>query len=364
MIKLLTTIFKKLTGNLRKRESPIIPGENADNNHEKIKDKEVDKKRKSKGKNQTTPISTSKKSLYPISPQKMKLISLAGDIGLDPDNTESAFMARQLVQATLPHKNPGNVPDWSRKNGDLTLTIRPGWNTKNKTSIGYPYGTLPRLLLFWIITEAVRTKNPCIELGESLSSFMKKLGLDSSRGGKRSDAKRLKEQMIRLFRSTISFEQSSNGRDSWLDMQIAPKGALCWDERYADQDTQWENYIQLSDDFFKAVTSAPVPIDIRALKGLRNSSLALDLYSWATYTTYQAQKNKRSRYISWDNLHKQFGAEYSDIKDFSKKAWSSLLKVNAVYPNLKIKRIRGGVEVFPSQTAISSTEKKKNRLQK
>ena len=48
----------------------------------------------------------------------MKLISIAGEIRLDPDKTESAFMARQLVQATLPHKNPGNVPGMvSKKRG-------------------------------------------------------------------------------------------------------------------------------------------------------------------------------------------------------------------------------------------------------
>lgn len=120
---------------------------------------------------------------------------------------------------------------------------------KNK-SIGYPYGTLPRLLLFWIVTEAIRTNSSRIELGNSLNNFMEKLGLDTSRGGKRSDAKRIKEQMMRLFRATISFEHSSNnGRDSWIDMQVAPKGMLCWDERYPDQQALWESYIQLGEDF-------------------------------------------------------------------------------------------------------------------
>ena len=68
-----------------------------------------------------------------ISSQKMKLINAAGEIQLDPDKIKAAFMARQLVQATLPHRNPGDdVPAWSRKNGSLTLTIRPGWDNKKK----------------------------------------------------------------------------------------------------------------------------------------------------------------------------------------------------------------------------------------
>lgn len=298
-----------------------------------------------------------------ISSQKMKIINTAGDIRLDPDKINAAFMARQLVQATLPHRNPGDdVPAWSRKNGSLTLTIRPGWDNKKKKTRGYPYGTLPRLLLFWIITEVVRTNSPRIELGKSLSTFMKKLGLDSSRGGKRSDAQRLQEQMIRLFQSIISFEQVFDGKMAWLNMQVAPKGILWWDKKRPKQDSLWESWIQLGDDFFKAITSAPVPVDIRALKALKNSALALDLYAWATYTAYQTQQTGRSRCVSWQLLHEQFGAEYSTIKDFSRKAWNSLLKVNEVYPELNFERIRGGIEVLPSKPAITVKSKKTKKI--
>jgi hypothetical protein len=271
-------------------------------------------------------------------------------------------MARQLVQATLPHKNPGDVPSWSRKNGNLTLTLRSGWNVKEDKMIGYPYGTLPRLLLFWIITEAIRTNSPRIELGKSLNQFIKKLGLDKSRGGKRSDAKRLKDQMMRLFRSTISFDQSSNnGRDSWIDMQVAPKGMLCWDERYPGKEALWESNIQLGEDFFNAIRASPVPVDVRALKGLKNSAIALDLYSWVTYTAYQTQKTGRSRCVSWQLLHEQFGAEYRDVNNFAKKAWGALLKIQEVYPALDVERIRGGLKVLPSKPAITVKPKKKKR---
>lgn len=63
---------------------------------------------------------------------------------------DAAFLARELVQATLPHKNPGDVPLWKRTNGNLTLAIQPGMNIKTGKSYGYPYGSIPRLLLFWI----------------------------------------------------------------------------------------------------------------------------------------------------------------------------------------------------------------------
>ena len=98
-------------------------------------------------------------------------------------------MARQLVQCTLPHTDPGNVPLWKRSCGEMTLAIQPGIDIDTEKSIGYPYGTVPRLLLFWIITEAVQTKNRRIVLGRSLAEFMRALGFNPNGGGKRSDHK-------------------------------------------------------------------------------------------------------------------------------------------------------------------------------
>jgi len=137
-----------------------------------------------------------------------KLITASIAIRENPDAVERAFMARQLVQCTLPHSNPGNVALWSRRNGNSLLTLQPG--SKGGKLLGYPYGVLPRLLLFWLVTEAVREKRRRICLGKSLSQFMRQLGLDPGRGGKRSDATRLKNQMDRLFRARISFERVAN----------------------------------------------------------------------------------------------------------------------------------------------------------
>lgn len=359
MRKFLKSLLERLTEKLKKNQShvPILEHEKA-YNESQPKSKKIPKKRKQKEKKDIETAISIKQALPSISSQKMKLISVAGDIRLDPDKTESAFMARQLVQATLPHKNPGNVPAWSRKNGDLTLTIRPGWEEKKEKLIGYPYGTIPRLLLFWITTEAIRTNSPRIELGNSLSKFMEELGLEPKGTGKRSDSKRLKEQMIRLSRSTISFSQSSAKSYAWLDMQVAPKGMVWWNEKQPNQRTLWQNWIQLGEDFFKAITSSPVPADMRILKALKRSPLALDLYVWATYTAYQTQQNGQSRSVSWELLHEQFGAEYKDTYEFSRKAWNALLKIQMVYPELGIERVRGGIKVLPSKPSIAIKPKR------
>ena len=292
--------------------------------------------------------------MKPITHHHLKLLDAAEAIRLDPDKTEAAFMARQLVQATLPHKNPGDVPLWKRTNGNLTLGIQPGMNVITGKSYGYPYGTIPRLLLFWITTEAVKTKNRRLELGNSLSFFMRQLGLSTATGrGKRGDAKRLRDQMERLFRARISFDQSTPGKKAWVDMQVAPEGVLWWDEKQPDQTTLWDSWIQLGEKFFEAITAAPVPVDMRALKALKRSPLALDLYAWATYTAFQTQRTGQSRSVSWELLHDQMGGEYDDIKEFGRKARLSLRKVQAVYPDLGLAFEKGGVRVLPCNPAVT-----------
>jgi hypothetical protein len=273
---------------------------------------------------------------------------------------DAAFMARQLVQATLPHTNPGNVPLWKRTNGNLTLAIQPGVNIGTGKSYGYPYGIIPRLLLFWLTTEAVRTKSRRIELGHSLNKFMTDLGLNpATGGGPRSDARRLRGQMERLFRARISFEATleREGRtgEARRDMLVARQTMLWWDHKNPQQDALWGSWVELGEDFYEAVTAAPVPVDMRALNALKRSPLALDLYAWLTYEAWRAHNANKPRFVSWELLHAQFGAEYAEVRNFRLKVKAAMVKIKQVYPGLVLGKKRGGIEVLPgSLTAIQS----------
>ena len=84
-----------------------------------------------------------------VQPSHLQLIEAAQAIREKPasDSDDIAFLARQLVQATLPHAAPlGTPPEWARTNGNLTLAIRPGYKTDQRTGkrvcIGYPFGTM------------------------------------------------------------------------------------------------------------------------------------------------------------------------------------------------------------------------------
>ena len=92
----------------------------------------------------------------PIAPTRAqsKIITAAEQIYMDPpDSQELAFLARELVQCTLPHSDPGQVPFWARTNGNMTLSIVSGFDPVKTRLVGYPYGSIPRLIMFWVTTQ-------------------------------------------------------------------------------------------------------------------------------------------------------------------------------------------------------------------
>ena len=94
--------------------------------------------------------------------------------------------------------NPGNRHQYKRVNGPYTLYINAVGGCK------LPFGNLPRLLLAWLCSEAVRTQSRVLVLGASLAEFMRKLGMQNDSGSPRGDRTRLRNQMDRLFSATVS----------------------------------------------------------------------------------------------------------------------------------------------------------------
>jgi len=295
------------------------------------------------------------------SPAAGRIIEASADIRENPNpcDEEKSFLTKYLVQVTLPHRNPGKVPAFRRTNGNLTLTVQPGLSDTLEPL--YPYGTVPRLLMYWITREALRQKSRKLELGDSVNGFLRDLGMSvATGGGRRSDARRLRDQMERLFRARISIDvkngNENRGGHAWHDMQVAPKGVTWWDHKQPDQGCLFESWIELGEDFYEAILADPVPVDMRALAALKRSPLALDLYAWATYQTFIVTRNGKGRKVPWRGLQAQLGADYSDHDNFRKKSIEALKKIKLVFPGLNIVESSGGFWINPSRPAILPKE--------
>jgi hypothetical protein len=255
------------------------------------------------------------------------------------------YMARVMVQATMPHKStPG--AEFRRSNGILTLTIL------SPSDVGLPYGTYPRLLLAWITSEAVKTKSPELVLGPTLSNFMSQLGLLST-GGRWGTIGRLKDQMQRLFSSTISARMEAPTETLGMRMGVAVKYRLWWDPKSPEQAALWLSTVSLSHDFYREIIDRPVPIDMRAFQVLKKSPLALDIYCWLTYRlSYMKTKTE----IPWPALRAQFGAGYPETPqgqwDFKHNFLKQLRSVLVVYPEAKVSEGDTGLLLKPSKPHI------------
>ena len=248
------------------------------------------------------------------------------------------FMARAMVQATLPHRKvEGN--DFTRVNGAFTLSLQ------SPSRIGLPYGSIPRLLLAWVTTEAVKTKERELELGDSMSAFMAELGM--SRQG--SNITSLKNQTRRLFNATVSatYQEGRNTQD--IGYRLADKTVLWWHSKDPEQAGLWKSSVTLSEAFFNEIIDRPVPIDMRAIKALKQSPLALDIYATLTY---RMSYLKAPTVIPWSALAFQLGSDYSRLRAFKEAFIGELRKVMLVYSGVRVEVQDDGLKIIPSLTHI------------
>lgn len=276
------------------------------------------------------------------------------------------FMARAFVQAAMPYKNP-KTDVYTRQNGDFKLRIVAGYDG------GIPYGVYPRLLMSWITTEAVRTKSPDLVLGDSLADFLRDVLEIRDSGGARGSRTLVTEQMRRLFGSavTATYTGSAKAPDgtekrkfSLKNIQIADtysedEGDLddaLWDPQKREEAGAWRSSLRLTQPFFEECINSPIPIDRRAYKALRTSSMAMDIYTWITY---RMSYLKQRAHIRWEALMMQFGSGFGggvitqqSLRDFRKAFLHSMRMVMVVYSALKIEVDETGVILVPSAPHI------------
>ena len=292
-----------------------------------------------------------------ISPRQRELLDAATAIEMEDAREVGAvgYAARLWAQLSLPYKEPpGDVRLWVRRNGSLTLRVIPGMvGDSDNPSAAYPYGILPRYILTFLSTEAVRTQSPVVQLGSSLNDFMRKLGMAST-GGKNGTVTRLKDQMRRLLTSSMYVEDSRQDDSRWgiagAHFSVASGYQLWYDNNDHAGDTPlWGSTITLGDAFYESIVSSPVPVDTRALAALAGSPLKVDLLIWLGHRLSYVRK---TQLVPWLSMSNQFGSDYARLRDFKAVIIRQLGDVLAVYPGANVQITNDGLLLSPSRTAI------------
>jgi len=266
---------------------------------------------------------------------------------------KTGFSAREMILLNLPHSDQKEAPVWERKNGNLSLIVQGGYaknpNTNELEYVGIPYGATARLLIFYLMSEAVLTKSPEISLGRSFDAFLETIGA-SKTGGKKSGAAAVLRQLQRLATANFSVQNAETSEEMSLfavkNARFIDNMELWFSNKKKDQPMIFESRLKISQDLFESLKKAAVPLDWEIVVQLRKSPLALDLYALLSYESARAQKTERGRFIPWAALTEQMGSEYGTVKNFSQKAKRELAKIKSIYKGLSLGKRQGGIEIM------------------
>jgi len=253
-----------------------------------------------------------------------------------------------LIQCSFPHADPGESHSFTRRNGWLELTLG---TTRPET--GLPYGVPARLLTIYAASEAVRTKSPEIYLGHSVHDFLRRLDVPITRG-ERGSLRVYANQLLKLIHCTLTIDENIRDASGRTGLHIrqalfAEEARLWWDD--ASGVGQGSSLV-LSSVLFHSILERSAPLSTAAIRQLRKSPMDLDVYAWLAHRLYRLNKPST---VTWAQLSEQFGHGYAELRKFRRFFIDSLKRVQAVYPEAKLRVGDVGVILLPSRPHLAPT---------
>jgi hypothetical protein len=279
--------------------------------------------------------------------QQRLLVDIAAEVLADESQNIGISYAGFCL-TSLPHKRLPSDEAWTKKGHRVTLMVEPGrMISKRKTILyGVPYGARARMILLFLQTQAVRTRNREIELGRSMSAWMERMGI--AWGGE--TAKAIREQAARISACSLKFFWEDDAADGWAAGRIVNSGLQFNQTIDGNQGSFWEDRVVLDEAFYKALQEHPVPLQEAAIKELRDRSMSLDIYVWLAWRLHSLSRRTP---ISWAAIHGQFGSGYAKLFHFKPRFVEALAAALAAYPQAQVEIEERGVVLHPSRPPVS-----------
>jgi hypothetical protein len=261
------------------------------------------------------------------------------------ESKDIKYLHTVLAQCGLPYRQPTrDLRDYIKPNGNVTLVMTAGYledpHTRQLVLQGLPYGAKPRLLLIHLCTQAVLTKSHVIDVGDSMSAFMRDLGLSVS-GGKTGSIGQFKEQLNRLAAARMQLLFHDADKTSLRNPSPPIERYDLWFPKSPDQRVLWDSTATLSRPFFDNLIQNAVPLDSRAIRELQQSPMALDMYTWLAQRLFRIPNHKPVP-ISWFALQRQFGPEHRSKYKFRDDFKEALDKIKNVYKGARVELTHNG----------------------
>ena len=250
--------------------------------------------------------------------------------------------------AGLPHREHPVGEDWLIATDYAQLLVRPGVRVRDdgtREPLSVPSGTIARLLLIDLQSEALETGSRDIELGANPNVLISRLGL--SRGGPVS--RKIVDHLERLCRCSLDFKFGNDKRALFINERIVEAFEL---SQTADPRTKRAapmiERLRLSEPFFNELRRHPIPVDRAAIRDIQSSPRAIDIYLWLAFRLPALQAEAS---ISWSALWRQFGRERL-LRTFRAEFKEPLGLALAAYKAARVQVGDRGLVLMPSSAPI------------
>jgi hypothetical protein len=266
-----------------------------------------------------------------------RVAKLAGQFLAD-ERVDPIYTHPGLCLTVLPHREIPIGKVWERQTGYASLLVHPLQGHDGRMR-GVPFGAKARLILLYLMTEAVKTRSRQVELGRSMRAWLKAMGV--AIGG--NNYSTVADQADRIEHCLLSVQLSGH------DGEFALRDSIIRGSFRPFEDRSTEHAVELSEGFFQTILRRPVPIAEGAVRLLANTSMPLDLYLWLAYRLHVLEAPTR---VSWQALHRQFGACTRQLKHFKPRFQRDIKLALAVYPEARVELADTGLVLHPSPSPV------------
>jgi hypothetical protein len=290
-----------------------------------------------------------RKAMKPLARRREIVREVISNEQLTPDALR--YTHSVLALCGLPYRRLAEgVTEYERTNGKMAVTIQAG---KLRAPDGsriqqpVPYGPKARLLMAHLSSEAVRNNSATVEIADSLSAFMREMGIEP-RGGERGTIQPFKDQVNALAACRIEMS-AWDGRKARQVEEKPFKSVEVWFPTNPDERMLWPTTITFSEPFFQDLKRHAMPVNVHVLRHLANSARKLDLYFWLNYRLNSISARLT---VPWSALLNQFGDGFTRERAFRAQLADELNDIKALFPKLPLTMSETGITLDPADPVV------------
>lgn len=228
---------------------------------------------------------------------------------------------------------------WERTDGDVTviLAATPYEDADGTTQYHLPSGRIAREVIMYLVTSAMMSGSPTIEISRTWRGFLRDMGVPYSSTNRRAVERQLRAILNMSVRVSHRTANASGTNLSSRACLVGSGEDLVFD-RDGVLDDAYRSVVILSDEFFDRIAAAPSPVH-GTMRVLRDSwrqivtenphqALAGDVYLWLAGRMSRVRREVR---IPWADLAAQFGSSMSNERRWRQQFRSALSVATRAY---------------------------------